>query len=119
MRGVRKTESERDKNDSELFLHSVALSPVKLARVGTRTLLTEWHKARSVPIRSMNVWTQACSDIGQERIMNDFRDKAKDKIDDAAKAAKSATDKIADKSKEATHTAGKKLEEKGKKLQNA
>jgi hypothetical protein len=51
--------------------------------------------------------------------MSDFKGKAKDKIDDAANAAKRGTDKVVDKSKEAAHNAGKKMEEGGKRLQNA
>jgi hypothetical protein len=48
---------------------------------------------------------------------NDFKDKANATIDAAADAAKRATDAVVDKSKEAAHMAGKKLEKEGKRLQ--
>jgi hypothetical protein len=48
---------------------------------------------------------------------NDFKDNAHAKIDAAADAAKRATDKVVDKSKEAAHIAGKKMEKEGKRLQ--
>ena len=51
--------------------------------------------------------------------LSDLKDKAKEKIDDAAEAAKKATDQAADKAKDLTHKAGKKLEEGGKRLQDA
>lgn len=51
--------------------------------------------------------------------MSDWKDKAKDKIDDAADASKKATDKVADKSKDLAHDAGKKMEQGGKRLQDA
>ena len=47
--------------------------------------------------------------------MSDLKDKAKKRID----AAKKATDQIVDKAKDVAHTAGKKLEEGGKRLQGA
>ena len=49
---------------------------------------------------------------------NDFKDKANAKIDAAADAAKRGTEKVVDKSKEAAHMAGKKLEKEGKRLQS-
>ena len=56
-----------------------------------------------------------------ERIhtMSDLRDKAKEKIGNAAEAAKNATDQAADKAKDLTHKAGRKIEEGGKRLQDA
>ena len=51
--------------------------------------------------------------------MSDLRDKAKDKIDEAAVAAKKATDHVVDKTKDLAHKAGKKMEEAGKQLQDA
>jgi hypothetical protein len=50
--------------------------------------------------------------------MSDLKDRAKGKIDDAAHAAKKAADKIVEKSKDVAHSAGKKLEEGGKRLQD-
>jgi hypothetical protein len=50
--------------------------------------------------------------------MSDLREKTKTKIDATADAAKQATDKVIDKSKDAAHTAGKILEKQGKRLQN-
>ena len=57
----------------------------------------------------------------KERIqtMSDLKDKAKEKIDDAADAAKKATDQVVDKAKDVAHSAGKKMEEGGKRLQDA
>jgi ElaB/YqjD/DUF883 family membrane-anchored ribosome-binding protein len=50
--------------------------------------------------------------------MSDLKDKAKEKIDDAANAAKKASDKVADKGKDIAHTADKKMEEGPKKLKD-
>ena len=50
--------------------------------------------------------------------MSNLREKTKGKIDAAADAAKRATDKVVDKSKDVAHSAGKKLEQEGKRLQN-
>jgi hypothetical protein len=50
--------------------------------------------------------------------MSNLKDKTK-KIDDAADAAKKAADQVIDKSKDAAHSAGKKMEEGGKRLQDA
>jgi hypothetical protein len=51
--------------------------------------------------------------------MSDLKHKAKEKIDDATAAAKKATDQGAEKAKDLTHKAGKKIEEGGKRLQHA
>jgi gas vesicle protein len=53
------------------------------------------------------------------RTVGDLREKAKEKIDDAADATKKAADQIVDKSKDLAHTMGKKMEDTGKRLQNA
>jgi gas vesicle protein len=52
------------------------------------------------------------------RTVNDFRDKAKDKIDTAAGVTKKAADQVFDKSRDVAHTMGKKMEDAGKRLQN-
>ena len=49
--------------------------------------------------------------------MSNLKDKAKDKVDAAAKAVKKASDKAIDKSKDLTHQAGKAVEKGGKRLQ--
>jgi hypothetical protein len=51
--------------------------------------------------------------------MDDFKDKAKKKIDDAANATKKAPDLAVEKSKDIAHKTGKKMEEAGKRLKNA
>lgn len=51
--------------------------------------------------------------------MSDMKDKAKQKIDDAADGAKKAADRVVDKSKDVAHSAGKKMEEGRKQLQDA
>jgi gas vesicle protein len=56
---------------------------------------------------------------GKRKTMSDVQDNAKQKIDDAADAAKKAADKVVDKSKDVAHSAGKKMEEGGKRLQDA
>jgi len=53
------------------------------------------------------------------RTMSGFADKAKEKIDDAADVTRKAADQVIDKSRDVTHTVGKKLEETGKRLQDA
>jgi hypothetical protein len=51
--------------------------------------------------------------------MSNLKDKTKKKIDDAADAAKKSADQVIDKSKDVAHSAGKKMEEGGKRLQDA
>jgi hypothetical protein len=51
--------------------------------------------------------------------MSGLKDKAKEKIDDAADAVKKAPGKVIDKSKDVAHIAGKKIEKGGERLQNA
>jgi hypothetical protein len=51
--------------------------------------------------------------------MSDLREKAKDKLDEAADAAKKAIDNVADKAKDLAHAGGKKMEEGAKKLKDA
>ena len=60
-------------------------------------------------------------DEQQERsqTMSDLKDKVKEKIDDAADAAKKAAYQATDKAKDLAHKAGKKMEEGGKRLQDA
>jgi hypothetical protein len=48
--------------------------------------------------------------------MSDLKDKAKDKIDTVADATKKGAAKVADKAKDVAYSAGKKVEEGGKKL---
>jgi gas vesicle protein len=55
----------------------------------------------------------------RREVMSDLKDKAKEKIDDAADAAKKAAGKVVDTSKDVAHKAGTKLEEGGKRLQDA
>lgn len=50
--------------------------------------------------------------------MGDIKGKAKEKIDEAADVARKAADKVAEKSKDVVHSAGKKMEEGGKRLQD-
>lgn len=49
---------------------------------------------------------------------NDFKNKANATIDAAADVAKRATDTVVDKSREAAHMAGKRLQKEGKRLQS-
>ena len=53
------------------------------------------------------------------RTMTGFTDKAKETIDEAAGATKKAADQVIDKSRDVAHNMGKKMEEAGKRLQNA
>jgi hypothetical protein len=50
--------------------------------------------------------------------MNNLKDKAKDKVDAAAKAVKKTSEKVVDKSKDLTHQAGKAIEKGGKRMQD-
>jgi hypothetical protein len=54
----------------------------------------------------------------QGEAMSDLKDKAKEKIGDAADAAKRATSNVIDKGKDLAHAAGKKMEDGGKKLRD-
>lgn len=51
--------------------------------------------------------------------MSGLKDKSKKKIDDAANSAEKVAHHVVDKSKEIARGAGKKIEEGGKRLQNA
>jgi hypothetical protein len=53
-----------------------------------------------------------------EKVMNNMKDKAKAKVDEAANAVKKASDKVVDKSKDLTHQAGKTVEKGGKRMQD-
>lgn len=50
--------------------------------------------------------------------MTDLKDRAKEKVEDAAEATKKARDKVVEKSKNLAHDAGRKLEKGGKRLQD-
>jgi gas vesicle protein len=58
-------------------------------------------------------------EIKRRETMSDLKDKVNEKIDNAADAAKKAAGKVVDTSKDVAHSAGKKLEEGGKRLQDA
>jgi len=49
--------------------------------------------------------------------VNNLKDKAKAKMNEATKAMKKTSDKVVDKSKEMAHQAGKAVEKGGKRLQ--
>jgi ElaB/YqjD/DUF883 family membrane-anchored ribosome-binding protein len=51
--------------------------------------------------------------------MSDLKDKLNEKIEDAAEATKSVLDKVADQSKDVAHEIGKRVEQVGKRLQDA
>jgi gas vesicle protein len=55
----------------------------------------------------------------RSKTLSDMKDKAKEKIDDAADAAKNAAGRVIDKSTDVAHSAGEKMEEGGKRLQDA
>jgi gas vesicle protein len=67
--------------------------------------------------KGKSTWNE--QEIKRRETMSDLKDKAKEKIDDAADAAKKAAGKLVDTSKDVAHGAGKKLEEGGKRLQDA
>jgi len=57
--------------------------------------------------------------IEASQTMNGLKGQAKEKIDNAADAAKTAIDQASDTAKNVAHWTGKKMEERGKALQNA
>ena len=71
------------------------------------------------------MFTSAAGEVLQNRhqeisrTMTGFRNKAKEKIDDAADVTQKAADQVIDKSRDVAHHMGKKMEEAGKRLQNA
>lgn len=80
-------------------------------------------RARKVSDRAEDLLQEGKStwkekEIKRRETMSDLKDKTKDKIDDAADAAKKAAGKVVDASKDVAHSAGKKLEEGGKRLQD-
>ncbi|HTD43054.1 MAG TPA: hypothetical protein VK687_02695 [Bryobacteraceae bacterium] len=72
-----------------------------------------------------DMFTSAAGEVLQNghqeisRTMNDLTGKAKETIDVAADATKKAADQVVDKSRDVAHHMGKKMEEAGKRLQNA
>ena len=50
--------------------------------------------------------------------MNNMKDQAKAKMDEAASAIKKTSAKVADKTKDLTHQAGKAIEKGGKRMQD-
>jgi gas vesicle protein len=72
--------------------------------------------AVGIPTEEM---TAGIENGGRRKTMSDMKEKAKQKIDDAADGARKAADKVVDKSKDVAHSAGKKMEEGGKRLQDA
>lgn len=62
-------------------------------------------------------WTLLEVDL-ERKSMSNLKDKAKDKIDVAAKAAKKTSDKVMEKSRDLAHQAGKAVEKGGKRLQD-
>jgi uncharacterized protein YjbJ (UPF0337 family) len=50
--------------------------------------------------------------------MSNLKEKANDKVDQAAEAVKKTTGKVIDKSKDLAHSAGKSIEKGGKRLQD-
>jgi len=60
-----------------------------------------------------------CANDRGNELMGDLKSKVTDKIDDAATAAKKTAGQVIDKSKDVAHNAGKKVEEAGKKMQEA
>lgn len=55
--------------------------------------------------------------IERKKRMSNLKDKAKDKLADAANAVKKTSEKVADKTKDLAHQAGKAVEKRGKRLQ--
>jgi hypothetical protein len=55
----------------------------------------------------------------QEPKMSDLKNKVKETIDDAARAAKKATDHVSEKAKDAAYQTGKKVEQVGEKIKDA
>jgi gas vesicle protein len=70
-------------------------------------------------VLSGRTMTARHEEVGGEKTLNNIKDKAKDKIGDAADGGKNAADKVVDKSKDFAHSASKKMEEGGKLLQDA
>jgi len=68
---------------------------------------------------SKRAMTARDEEVGGEKTMNNMKDKAKEKIGDAADGGKHAVDKVVDKSKDFAHGVGKKMEEGREQLQNA
>jgi gas vesicle protein len=60
-----------------------------------------------------------CANDKGNQLMSDLKGKVTDKIDDAAAAAKRTASEVVDKSRDVAHNAGKKVEEAGKKMQEA
>lgn len=54
-----------------------------------------------------------------QKTMSDLKDKAKDKIAEAADAARSTADQVIDKSRGVAHVVGERIEEGGQRLQDA
>jgi gas vesicle protein len=90
-----------------------------------RRIRVNARRARGLFKERAEMFTNAAGEVLENghqeisRTMSGFADKAKEKIDDAGDVTKKAADQVIDKSRDVTHTIGKKLEETGKRLQNA
>lgn len=75
------------------------------------------YAAREAFEEGQRKWTDGRKE--RNRTMSNLKDKAKEKIDHVADAAKKVTDQAADKATDLAHKAGKKMEQGGKRLQDA
>jgi gas vesicle protein len=70
-------------------------------------------------VLSGRTMTSRHEEAGGEKTLNNIKDKAKEKIGDAVDGGKNAADKVLDESKDFAQSASKKMEEGGKRLQDA
>lgn len=73
--------------------------------------------AEDVIEQGISTWTRQENKTSET--MSDLKDKANEKVDAAAQAVKKSAERVIDKSKDAGHSAGQKLQEGGKRLQDA
>jgi gas vesicle protein len=90
-----------------------------------RRIRVNAQRATGLFKKRTEMFTSAAGEVLQNghkeisRTIDDLTGKAKEKIDGAADVTKKAADQVVGKSKDAAHSVGKKMEEAGKRLQNA
>jgi len=70
-------------------------------------------------VLSGRTMTDRNEEVGGKKTLNDIEDKAKEMIGDVADGGKNAADKVVDESKDFAQSAGKKMEEGEKRIQDA
>jgi hypothetical protein len=112
--------SRESNGEKALILFTLGLTPTTLQLVPERQAFGRTcRQPQQLRKRLRETFKRIWRKKEWSQTMSDLRDKSKKKIDDAANAAKKAAHQVVDKSKDIARSAGKKMEEGGKRLQDA